>query len=310
MHPAGPQAARIAELAWPLFWTAALVVVLVALAVMTSTWRARQRRDPLDNRHAERTMRRGVIGATLATSALLFVFLVLSIRAERALGSPAAPPGALLIDITGRQWWWQVDYVDKTPSRRVTTANEIHVPVGRPVVLMLRSRDVIHSFWVPNLHGKRDLIPGHATSTWFQADTPGVYRGMCAEFCGAQHAMMALEVVAEPTDRFNAWYAGQLAPAAAPADSLRRHGEALFLGRQCLMCHGVRGTTAAASFGPDLTHLASRRMIAAGTLPNTPTDLARWIADPQRIKPGSHMPATPFTPDDLRALVAYLGGLR
>src|SRR5581483_5301132 len=162
--------------------------------------------------------------------------------------------------------------------------------------IRLSSSDVIHSLWVPSLAGKKDLIPGHRTSLWLQADTPGVYRGQCAEFCGVQHAKMALLVIAEPPERYRTW--------------LARRGLAVFLGSSCVLCHAIAGTPAASRMGPDLTHLASRRTLAAGSLPNRRGALAGWIADPQRIKPGSRMPPNPLGPGDLRALLAYLEGLR
>jgi cytochrome c oxidase subunit 2 len=184
------------------------------------------------------------------------------------------------------------------------------VPVGLPVVLELRSSDVIHSFWVPNLGVKRDMIPGEETSVWFQADSAGVYRGQCAEFCGHQHAKMAVLVIAEPADSFRAWLARQRDTAATPVDSLAQRGQEVFLSTSCVMCHAIQGTPAGSRVGPNLTHLAGRRTLAAGTLPNTRGNLAGWIVDPQRIKPGARMPPNSLEPDDLQALLAYLESLR
>jgi cytochrome c oxidase subunit II len=192
----------------------------------------------------------------------------------------------------------------------VTTANEILVPVGERVKLTMTSGDVIHSFWVPNLAGKKDIVPGYRTETWILADRPGVYRGQCAEFCGHQHAKMALTVVAVPRDAFNQWVAGQLQPAAAPTDSLALAGQQVFVKGPCALCHNITGTSASGVVAPDLTHLASRRMIAAGTLPNRRGQLAGWIVDPQGIKPGVRMPSNQLDPNELRALLAYLEGLR
>jgi cytochrome c oxidase subunit 2 len=216
----------------------------------------------------------------------------------------------LTIEVTGLQWWWNVEYVDTVPSRRVVTANEIHVPVGVPVQIIAKSHDVIHSFWVPSLHGKKDLIPGHTTATWFQADTAGLYRGQCAEFCGHQHAKMALWVVAEPREAYEKWYASQLETPPNPADSIASVGQEVFLSRTCAMCHTIAGTLAASHVGPDLSHVGSRRSIAAGTLPNTRSNLAAWISDPQAIKPGSRMPATTLSPSELNSLVTYLETLK
>ena len=200
-------------------------------------------------------------------------------------------------------------YADTSPHGRFTTANEIHVPVGEPVLFVLNAQDVIHSFWVPSLAGKKDLIPGYTQSMWFQADTAGVYRGQCAEFCGLQHAKMALHVVAEPKAQYRQWVERQRESAAIPTDSVTRRGREIFLVGQCAMCHSIQGTAAASNAGPDLTHLASRRTIAAGTLPNTRGALAGWIVDPQRIKPGTRMPPNLLRPQDLDALLTYLQSL-
>jgi cytochrome c oxidase subunit 2 len=203
-----------------------------------------------------------------------------------------------------------VEYRDSLPQHWVTTANEIHVPVGKPVVLELVASDVIHSFWVPNLAGKRDMISGQENSLWLRADSAGVYRGQCAEFCGYQHAKMAFQVIAESPDRFAQWLVQQRDTAATPTDSLARHGQQVFLSNQCVMCHAISGTPAGSRIGPDLTHFASRRTIAAGSLPNTLGNLMGWIADPQTIKPGSRMPATSLSSQDLAAVVAYLETLK
>jgi cytochrome c oxidase subunit 2 len=216
----------------------------------------------------------------------------------------------LTVEVTGVQWWWDVRYRPVGGGTPVSSANEIHIPVGRPVRIVLRSRDVIHSFWVPQLQGKLDLVPGNETVTWIQADSAGVFRGQCAEFCGAQHAHMAFMVVAVPPDEFDAWLEHQRRPAPEPTDSVTLRGRAVLERTACAMCHTVRGTGARASTGPDLTHLASRRTLAAGTLPNTPGHLAGWIGDPQGIKPGNHMPRVPLSGPDLQALLAYLGTLR
>jgi cytochrome c oxidase subunit 2 len=217
---------------------------------------------------------------------------------------------AFLFRVTAQLWLVHLLYRYSVPPRAPTTANEIHVPVGRPVVLELRSTDVIHSFWPPNLSAKRDLIPGHENSLWLQADAPGEYRGQCAEFCGHQHAKMAFLVVAEPPDSFAGWLARQRDTAATPADSLTRRGQEVFLGSACPMCHAIGGTPAGSRVGPDLTHLGSRRTLAAGTLPNTRGNLAGWIVNPQAIKPGAKMPPNALSPDDLQALLAYLETLR
>jgi cytochrome c oxidase subunit 2 len=196
------------------------------------------------------------------------------------------------------------------PAQWVFTANELHVPVGRPVVLKVTSRDVIHSLWIPNLQGKRDLIPGYTTAIWIEADHPGVFRGQCAEFCGVQHAHMALDVVAETQDQFDRWLAAMRAPARDTSDATARRGRDVFMSARCAACHTIRGTDAAGSIAPDLTHIAARRTLGASTLPNTAEHLADWIRNPQHAKPGNQMPPNPLSDDDLHALVTYLGTLQ
>ncbi|HYC53077.1 MAG TPA: c-type cytochrome, partial [Gemmatimonadaceae bacterium] len=192
----------------------------------------------------------------------------------------------------------------------VTDANEIHVPTGQPVLIELASNDVIHSLWVPSLGGKKDLIPRYKDTLWFQADTPGVYRGQCAEFCGHQHAKMGVEVIAHPPAEFQQWLARNRLPAPHPTDTVTQRGQEVFLAGSCVLCHAITGTRATSHAGPDLTHLASRRRIAAGTLPNSRGNLAAWILDPQSIKPGANMPSNPLSPSDLEALLAYLETLK
>jgi cytochrome c oxidase subunit 2 len=225
-----------------------------------------------------------------------------------AVSQPPAKP-AFTIEVTGHQWWWQVRYLSDEPARIFTTANEIHVPVGKPVAVKLASSDVIHSFWVPALTGKTDLIPGQTNVTWIEAKEPGVYRGQCTEYCGVQHAHMGLLVVASPPREFDAWWDGQLAGAASALTETTEHGEAAFVGR-CGICHTVRGTPAGGIVGPDLSHFMTRTTIAAGTLPNNTGDLAGWIADPQHIKPGSRMPQPEVTPGELQQIVSYLHTLK
>ena len=308
--PGGPQAQRIYSL-----WIFQLVVATVVFAVvLAATFFAARRGSrrleamPDDDR-AHRKITGIVASATGVTVLILFVSLIHALTTGRALASLPAK-NALTIQITGNQWWWGVEYIDTAPSKRVVTANEIHVPVGVPVQLIATSHDVIHSFWVPNLQGKKDLVPGHTTATWFQADTAGLYRGQCAEFCGHQHANMALWVIAEPRDVYTKWYEGQLQTPTTPSDSLALTGQRVFLSKTCAMCHNIGGTLAGSHLGPDLTHIASRRSIAAGTLANTPANLVAWIQDPQLVKPGSRMPASGLSAQELKAVVAYLETLK
>jgi cytochrome c oxidase subunit II len=314
LHAMGPQAAHIIDL-WRVFLfvcTAVFAAVLVVLVL--ALWRtpradARTPPDLSAVNRPEHGPRRTVTAATIASALLLVGLVAASVFTDRALAKlPLA--NAVNIEVTAHQWWWTARYVNGGPSDIFVTANEIHVPVGRPVVVKLRSDDVIHSFWAPNLAGKKDLVPGRTALLQFRADQPGDYRGQCAEFCGFQHALMGLLVVAEPPAQFDAWAQAQRAPAAEPQDPAARRGKELFQSGSCAMCHSIQGTLASGQRAPDLTHLASRRTLAAGTLPNTPDQLASWISDPQKHKPGVNMPATPMSSDDLAALVAYLGGLK
>jgi cytochrome c oxidase subunit 2 len=250
-----------------------------------------------------------VVGVLIAATGVIVIGLtVLSYGAQRQLFGRY--PEALTIDIVGHQWWWEVVYNTSDPSQTVTTANEIHVPVGQPVTLSLSSADVIHSFWVPSLMGKADLIPGRHNDLTFTADKPGVYNGNCAEFCGLQHAHMGLRVVAQTKPEFEAWRRVQLQPAAKPDSPSAEAGRAVFESSACVLCHTIGGTPAGGSVGPDLTHLASRSSLAAGTLPFGRGQLAAWLSDPQGIKPGVNMPNVRLDPGQLNALLDYLMGLK
>lgn len=310
LHPAGAQLALIVERLWdPMYAGAIITFTLVTAALGWAVVRRRAPNEAPDDPRRERGMRWTVSLATALTVVVLLVLLGLDISVSRAT---TASPGkeALQIRVTGHQWWWEVQYRDAVAQRWVTTANEIHVPVGRMVVLELRSSDVIHSVWPISLSGKRDQIPGRENSMWLRADRPGVYRGQCAEYCGYQHAKMAFLVVAERADSFERWLVAQRDTAATPGDSLTRRGQEVFLSSSCVMCHAVAGTPAGSRIGPDLTHFGGRRTIAAGALPNTRGNLAGWIVDPQGIKPGAKMPPNDLTSADLRALLAYLETLR
>ena len=315
LDPKGAKAHAIAELNWFLVIVSAVVYVVVIGALFYALRRATTRdaafaQTDTDEPERERTRIRWVLGASAASALILLLFIFVDVSTARSL-SQVGGQRPLRIDVVGHQWWWEVKYPDEAePQNIVETANEIHVPVGRAVFVKMTSDDVIHSFWAPNLDGKKDLIPGHETRTWFRADTAGVYRGQCAEFCGHQHAKMAFFVVAEPKIEFESWLTSQKAPASTPSDSLAQAGERVFLSGTCAMCHTVSGTGAGGKLGPDLTHLASRRTIAAGTLPNNTGNLAGWILDPQSIKPGSKMPPNELDPQSLRALLAYLATLK
>jgi cytochrome c oxidase subunit II len=303
LDPAGPQSGAIEWLWWLIFYmtAAVFIAVMVVLAVAVRRRSIRQSSDVI--------MARWVVAASVGTVSILFVWLVASVFVGQTIASPRIAD-AVTINVTGRQWWWQFEYSDTLPSNRFRTANEIVIPVGRPIVVNVTSRDVIHSLWVPNLHGKRDLIPGYVTSLWFQADREGLYRGQCAEFCGYQHAHMALYVRAVPDKNFQAWLVAQRLPSAEAATAEQQRGRELFMGATCAQCHAIRGTGAGGAFGPDLTHVGSRTAIGAGTLPNTEENLQRWIRNPQQFKPGNKMPAHDLSHADLRALAAYLRNLK
>jgi cytochrome c oxidase subunit 2 len=313
LDPAGVHAARISTLWWLMLMVLSATFVLVLLFLYRALARAPHLKHfapPRIEPAEDSKTWRGVGAAIAVTVVTLFGLLVASLLTGSRVAALPAPAGAITIEVTGRQWWWEIRYPHAQNDQVVTTANEIHVPVGVPFVIKSTSSDVIHSFWVPALHGKRDVLPGRVNTFWLQADRAGTYRGQCAEFCGLQHAHMAFYVIAEPREEFARWLQAQRVPAAEPATDGQRRGQQVFLSSPCVMCHTVRGTPAAAQKGPDLTHLASRRFIAAGTLPNTRGHLAGWILDSQGIKPGSRMPPNPLAPADLHALLEYLENLR
>jgi cytochrome c oxidase subunit II len=314
LHTAGVQAAQVLDL-WRLtllVCTAVFAVVLLALLwALRRAPRAGAQSEPDITSLSQPQPRvvRIIAWATGVSTLLLLVLVAASVWTDRALG--ALPlKDALHVRVTANQWWWSLHYDDADVSRTFDAANEMHVPVGRPVILTLKGGDVIHSFWVPNLAGKKDLIPGRTAQLVFRADKPGVYRGQCAEFCGAEHARMAFFVVAEAPEQYEAWAQRQRQTAPPPADALRQRGQQLFLSGTCVMCHNVAGTDASARHAPDLTHVGSRQTLAAGTLTNTAEHLAQWIRDPQRFKAGSAMPGHDYSPEDLQALVAWLQSLQ
>lgn len=309
LAPAGIQSSSIYSL-WSLMLLASVVVFTVTLLfVIAGLIRGLRRARNEGSPSSERTLGRAVAAAIGATVTILIALLIASVWTGRRVASLHAS-SAVTIEVTGHQWWWEIAYDDALPSRRVMTANEIHVPLGRPVVLKVTSRDVIHSFWAPNLLGKRDLIPGYTTAVWLQVDRPGVFRGQCAEFCGLQHAHMAFDIVAEPEADFDRWLDGMRQPASEPHGAVEQRGRDLFMTNRCAGCHAVSGTAAYGQVAPDLTHVATRGTIGAGTLPNTREHLQAWIKDPQASKPGNQMPANPLSADDLQALIAYLEMLR
>jgi cytochrome c oxidase subunit II len=314
LDPTGDQARQI-DVVWrTMLIVCGIMYVLVLAYLAWGLWRARRVRGapaaPPEPGHtaAERGLERGLTGWVALVVAGLVLLITVSFLVDRSLAEVGPDP--LRIKVTANQWWWQVEYQGATPSQRVTTANELHLPLGRPAVIELHAQDVIHSFWAPNLAGKTDLIPGR---TNYLAVTPrrvGVFRGQCAEFCGLEHALMAFDVHVETPAAFEAWRASQLQPAAAPVDPEAQKGQQIFNSKACALCHAIAGSEASASFGPDLTHLMSRDHIAAGALPNTSGDLEAWIADPQGVKPGTSMPRVGLSSDELQAVTAYLETLK
>jgi cytochrome c oxidase subunit 2 len=333
LAPAGAHAETIARL-WDLFlYVSAAVWVLVMIALLIALLK-RRRADchpepPTDGEgspasRAARATGRGSLAvfaaqddktatiavgaATAVTVVILFALLFASILTGREL--TGTPPDPLNILLTGRQWWWQIEYSHPDQSKRIVTANELTIPVGVPVKITLRSTDVIHSFWVPNLDGKRDVIPGHDGVVVVTANRPGVYRGQCAEFCGLQHAKMSFWVNALERADYDRWAEAERQTSRSPATRDQRNGQEIFMRSACALCHNIGGTDASGKTGPDLTHFASRRSIAAATLPNRRELLAQWILDPQHVKPGAQMPPTRLNATELDLLLTYLESLR
>lgn len=315
-------------LGWWLTAVASAVVLFVCVAVLAGIARHRGERNApaRDAAGAEpeaepgdegagarrREVRSGLgwiyVGLAVTVVVLLVTFAGTMVTLNAASHPPRTP--ALTMDVIGHQWWWEVRYGDPAhPDFAFTTANEVHLPVGEPVRVRLHSADVIHSFWLPQIAGKTDVIPGQVNETWLEARQPGTSRGMCAEYCGLQHAVMALAVTAESPAEFARWAASRRAPAAPATTVEAQAGEKVFA-RTCGACHSVAGTNALGRVGPDLTHLASRPTIGAGLLANTPTNLASWITNAPGLKEGARMPAIPLDGDELRAVVAYLRTLR
>jgi len=305
IHPAGIEAARVSHLWWVMFAVCTIVWTAVALATLIAIRRGRGGTSAA----SESTLARSVAAAAAISVVALLVLLTESVVTGRALNT-IRTADALRIKVTGNQWWWDVLYENPNPSLTVTAANEIHIPVGRPIVFDLYSNDVIHSLWIPNLQGKIDLVPGRATQLWLQADKAGIYRGQCAEYCGLQHAKMAFLVIAEPETQFQEWLLGNRGAAPEPKTPEQQRGRQVVERGPCAMCHAITGTLAGGRSAPDLTHVASRSTIGAGAVPNTPGYLLGWIADPQHIKPGNKMPSPGLEADQLQAVIAYLETLK
>jgi cytochrome c oxidase subunit 2 len=317
LDPAGPQALWLANLTWLFIWVCVVVWVLVMIALFVGLYRRRGGRgDAADltviepDEAGERRRWTVVSACIFLTVVVLFGLLFADFTTGRRIHRTSEASDFVSIKLVGHQWWWEVHYKDAVASNTIETANEIHVPVGKPVCVELNSGDVIHSFWVPNVQGKKDLVPGHPTTVWFQVDRPGTYYGECAEYCGYQHAQMRLMVVAEEPAKFDQWLAASRELAPEPSTDAQRRGQLVFTRSTCAMCHAITGTDAGGRVGPNLTHIASRTRLAAGAIANVRGHLAGWIVDPQTIKPGARMPQNNLAPEDLRDLLDYLESLR
>ncbi|MGH3112021.1 MAG: cytochrome c oxidase subunit II [Gaiellaceae bacterium] len=305
LDPAGESAEKIEQVWWILFAISAVVFAIVTFLVLLAVARRSGRplhgpeaRDPLWARLLV------LVGGVAVPAVVLVGLFALTVDTLPAV-SASQGEGEFVVEVEGRQWFWKVRY----PEREIVTANELHIPVGTPVEVRVTTGDVIHSFWVPQLNRKIDLVPGTVNSIILEADRPGVYRGQCAEFCGVQHANMAFFVIAEPPEAYEAWADRMAAPPEAPTDEGVARGEDVFLEYGCGGCHTIAGTEADGDLGPDLTHLGDRRTIAAGTIPNTRGWLAGWVLDPQHVKPGNRMPGIDIPGDDFQALLDYLQSL-
>ena len=307
----GSHAQHIDSLWHAMVWVCGFMFLLVMGFLLLALFRRGARRDVHDPTQAneERGLSLTLMAWTVLIVLGLFGLTLFSYFTDRALVQAASQP-QLTIKITAHQWWWEIEYIDPAPSRRVRTANELHLPVGTPVKVSLESRDVIHSCWVPSLHGKQDMIPGRDNDIELLPQQEGHFRGLCAEFCGLQHSKMHLDVIVESREAYSSWYERQLHSAPQPTGALAQRGYGVFMATACNMCHTISGTEAAATTGPDLSHVASRRSIASGALQNHRDNMRAWLANPQAIKPGSHMPTVSLSAEQLDALTAYLGTLQ
>jgi len=297
LHPASEEARAISWLWWLMLavygGVFVITMVLTAMALLSKR-RHGEKKRPVAPGGAVRFV---VIAGIVVPTIILLAMLVLALRTSSAM---RAPETVMMIEVTGHRWWWDVRY----PEEGVVTANEIRIPVGVAVGLELGSGDVIHSFWVPNLHGKMDMFPEHKNRFWLRADKVGSYRGICAEFCGDQHAWMGLDVVVMPQDEFDDWLEARRQP--RPTDPGLAPGQQVFTSAGCAACHAIRGTEAIGNLGPDLTHVASRRTLGAFTILNNREMLRKWILAPQALKPGNLMPASHIEPEELERLLDYL----
>lgn len=305
LHPSSDFAGRLDGLFNQIFWWAVGVFVIVegVLLYTLFRWRDRPGRGRPEEVHGHILME---IGWTLAPALILVAIAIPTIQTIFVVDRPTDDPDALVIEVVGRQWWWEFRY----PELGIVTANEAHIPVGRTIDLRLRSADVLHSFWVPRLGGKRDLVPGRENHLWFTADSVGVFWGQCAEYCGTAHALMSMRVIVDTPEDFAAWAELNAGDAVPLPDAQARAGQGVFMSNACVSCHTIRGTAARGVFGPDLTHFGSRLTVGAGILDNTLDNVVLWLDSTQHVKPGNFMPEVTLTDDQIAALAAYLRALR
>ncbi|MEP6605084.1 MAG: cytochrome c oxidase subunit II [Nitrosospira sp.] len=306
LHSHGPAAEPTMYLGWLLAGVSVTVFLIIALLLVTAMLRKRPALAPYAIGREDEGLWWIYIGTGIST----FVLLGLVVYSLMVLNEVAKPPGTptITVTVTGYDWWWKIEYEHDDPAQRIVTANELHIPVGQPVLIKLKSADVIHAFWVPTLAGKTQMIPGLTNQQWLQADFPGIYTGQCAQYCGAGHAHMGLEVIAESSQDFEKWQDAQRRTATFALVASQELGHKLFMER-CAGCHAIRGTDAKGRHAPDLTHVNSRRRLAAGRLTNTPDQLMNWVINAQQIKPGSRMPSIALSESEKSALALFLSTL-
>jgi cytochrome c oxidase subunit II len=305
--PVSNRARAVVDLTWVVLFFVALVFIIAEGLLIFALVRYRHRGEAGEPRQTFGDRRLEITWTVIPIIILILVF-VLTVRAMRVIAAPPPAGDALNVTLIGHQWWWEYRY----PDLGIVTANELHIPAGKTVHLQLESADVIHDFWVPQLGRKMDVVPGKINRIYVEADKPGVYDGACAEYCGTEHAWMRLKVVADTPTDFDNWVLAQKAPGATPTGTDALAGRGVFLSSvgNCASCHTISGTATQANVGPDLTHIGSRTTIGAGVLTNTPDNMARWLTNPQEVKPGNLMPDLRLTADEVRALTAYLESLK
>jgi cytochrome c oxidase subunit 2 len=303
-EPASPQAEKILGLTYAFIIAALGVLLLVISLTVYIAIKFGKKGNNIEPRQvsSNRKLEIAMIAGPLLLVIGFFVWsvnVVSAVLPDKGLQKPD-------IIITGHQWWWQAEY----PGTKVTTANEIHLPVGKKLLLQLDAADVIHDWWVPALGGKMDMIPGRSNYLWVTITKQGIYDGACSEFCGQQHAWMRIKVVAQSPADYKAWLNAHALASVIPTDTVARAGAALFMNASCSSCHHISGTAANGLQGPDLTHFASRSTMLAGMMDNTPVNVDKWLTDPQKVKPGAHMPRFIFSKDSIQAITAYLSQLK